>query len=70
MIMAQTSLPFQYKVEKKTTHLTGFSGLPLYIELAVKSGLTHSIQKYLNTKTRGWCDTEILLSLILLNLAG
>ena len=56
MIMTQDSLAFQYKVEKKTRGLTEFAGLPLYIELAVKSGFIQSITDTLKSRTRGWSD--------------
>lgn len=68
--MAQKNLPFQYSSEKKATKITGFAGLPLYLELAIKSGLTKNIENSLHIKQRGWTDVEMLLSLIMLNLAG
>lgn len=69
-IMTKTQLPFQYQAEKNSSGLTGFAGLPLYIELANKSGLTKHIAETMKTKVRGWTDTELILSLILLNIAG
>ena len=68
--MTQPALPFQYQSEKKDSGLTGFAGLPLYVELAKQSGLFESINQALKTKIRGWTDAEMILSLILLNLAG
>ena len=68
--MTQPALPFQYQAEKKDSGLTGFAGLPLYVELAKQSGLFESINQALKTKIRGWTDAEMILSLILLNLAG
>ena len=68
--MPQTTLPFQYQAEKNNSGLTGFAGLPLYVELAKQSGLAQYISQTLKTKMRGWTDTEMILSLILLNLAG
>jgi hypothetical protein len=68
--MPQRTLPFQYQAEKNDSGLTGFAGLPLYIELAVQSGLVQHINQTLKTKARGWTDAEMILSLILLNLAG
>jgi hypothetical protein len=70
MIMTQRALPFQYQSEKNNSGLTGFAGLPLYVELAVQSGLVKYINQTMNTKTRGWTDAEMILSLLLLNLAG
>lgn len=68
--MTQSKPSFQYQTENSPSGLTGFAGLPLYAELAVKSGFVRSIQEKLQTKTQGWTDVEMVLSLILLNLAG
>ena len=68
--MTQGALPFQYQSEKNDSGLTGFAGLPLYIELASQSGLIEHINQTIKTKMRGWTDAEMILSLILLNLAG
>lgn len=68
--MTQKSLPFQYEIEKTQSGLTGLAGLPLYLELASRCGLVQAIETTLNTRTQGWSDTEMILSLILLNLAG
>jgi len=68
--MPHNALPFQYQAEKNDSGLTGFAGLPLYLELAVNSGLIEYINQTIKTKIRGWTDAEMILSLILLNLAG
>jgi len=68
--MPQSTLPFQYQGEKNESGLTGFAGLPLYVELAKQSGLVQYINQTMNTKMRGWTDAEMILSLVLLNLAG
>ena len=68
--MTQKALPFQYSSAKKTAKITGLAGLPLYLELAIKSGLTKNIEKSLQIKQRGWTDVEMILSLIMLNFAG
>lgn len=70
MIMTQGGLPFQYQSEKNDSGLTGFAGLPLYVELAIQSGLVQHINQTIKTKMRGWTDAEMILSLVLLNLAG
>jgi hypothetical protein len=70
MIMTQGALPFQYQSEKNDSGLTGFAGLPLYVVLAKQSGLVQYISQTIKTKTQGWTDAEMILSLILLNLAG
>lgn len=69
-MMTQNLLPFQYAADKNEKGLTSFSGLPLYLELAHVSGLSSVIKKTLQTKVQGWNDLQIILSLILLNLAG
>jgi hypothetical protein len=65
-----STLPFQYLSGENSCDLTSFAGLPLYMELASKSGLWSRISKHLQSKTQGWSDLHILMSLILLNLAG
>ena len=68
--MPHNALPFQYQAEKNDSGLTGFAGIPFYLELAVRSGLIDYINQTIKTKMRGWTDAELILSLILLNLAG
>ena len=68
--MPQSALPFQYQAEKIDSGLTGFAGLPLYVELATQSGLIGYINQTMKTKMRGWTDAEMILALVLLNLAG
>jgi hypothetical protein len=46
-IMAQGILPFKYEEEKKITGMTALAGLPLYLELAQKAGLSKSIQQHI-----------------------
>jgi hypothetical protein len=67
--MSQGGLPFQYQSEKNDSGLTGFAGLPLYMELCIQSGFVQYINQMMQTKTRGWTDAEMILSLILLNLS-
>ena len=68
--MTQNFLPFQYEINRIENNLTSFAGLPLYIDLANAIGLTQSIEQSLQTKTQGWNDSQSILSLIMLNLAG
>ena len=70
--MAQGVLPFKYEAEKKTTGMTALAGLPAYLDLARVIGLSRSIQKHLKIRagSQGWTDSQMVLSLILLNLAG
>ena len=48
------------------------AGLPLYLDLAQVVGLNKSIQKHLKVRKggQGWTDSQIVLPLLLLNLAG
>ena len=71
--MAQGILPFQYEIEKTPSGMTALAGLPAYLDLSAVSGLTASIQKHMMVcaeKTQGWTDAQIVMPLILLNLAG
>lgn len=70
--MAQGLLPFKYEEEKKATGMTALAGLPLYLELGQKMGLTKSIERHIAARAngQGWTDSQIVLALILLNLAG
>ena len=68
--MAQGFLPFKYEEEKKESGMTALAGLPVYLDLATVMGLGESIERHLHIKQQGWTDKQILLSLIMLNLAG
>ena len=70
--MTQTSLPFQYEVSEKETGQTSLSGLPLYLDLMNRMGLERIISENIKAreKSQGWTDSEMIKSLILLNLAG
>jgi len=71
-IMPQGVLSFQYEKEESERGMTALAGLPPYLDLAHVSGLISSIREHLQIKKgdQGWTDQEIVLSLILLNLAG
>jgi hypothetical protein len=71
--MAQGVLAFQYEPETATKQkLTALGGLPLYLDLVVSSGLLTSLRAHMQFKSagQGWRDEQIILALILLNLAG
>jgi len=70
--MAQGILPFRYEIEKNTTGMTALAGLPVYLDLAQVMGLNKSIEKHLKVRKggQGWTDSQIVISLVLLNLAG
>ena len=50
--------------------MTGLAGLPVYLDLASAMGLHASIEKPLHIKHQGWTDSQLLMSLILMNLSG
>ena len=70
--MSQGILPFKYEKEKTNTGMTALAGLPVYLDLARVMGLGKSIEKHLKIRKggQGWTDSQIVLSLVLLNLAG
>ena len=70
--MAQGILPFKYEAEKQTTGMTALGGLPAYLDLAKVIGLSKSISKHLKVREngQGWTDSQMVLSVVLLNLAG
>jgi len=70
--MTQGVLPFKYENEKQKSDMTAFGGLPLYLDLAHVMGLRRLVEKNLGVRTnsQGWSDSEIIMSLILLNLSG
>jgi hypothetical protein len=71
-IMAQGVLPFKYEEESTNSGMTAFGGLPLYLDLASVAGLSKAIDEHLGVRVegQGWTDSEVVLSLVLLNLAG
>ncbi len=70
--MTQGVLPFKYEEEKTQSGMTALAGLPVYLDLAKVIGLSKSIQKHLKVRenSQGWTDSQMVLSLVLLNLAG
>ena len=52
--------------------MTALAGLPLYLELAEVAGLPEAIQRHLGLRERGqgWTDAQIVMALVLLNVAG
>jgi hypothetical protein len=70
--MTQGILPFKYEKDEQNNKLTGFGGLPAYLDLAQASGLPQSIRENLNvsSESQGWTDSQVVMSLILLNLVG
>lgn len=71
--MAQGVLPFQYQDQQRVSGLTALAGLPAYLDLAQAAGLRDSLCRHLNIRAeseQGWSDHQIVMALILLNLAG
>jgi hypothetical protein len=71
-IMTQGVLPYQYEPEKNDTGMTSLAGLPAYLDLSHAIGLWKSIDKNLRGRknSQGWTDSQMVMSLVLLNLAG
>ena len=72
LIMKQGLLGFQYEQEKGSTGMTGLSGLMTYVELMDAVGLRSSVERHVRLREcgQGWTDSQMIISLILLNLAG
>ena len=70
--MKQGLLAFQYEQEKGSTGMTGLSGLMTYMELMQAAGLRSSVERHVRLRERGqgWTDSQMITSLMLLNLAG
>jgi len=69
--MAQGILPFKYEISESNAGMTALAGLPTFFELAFVLGMAASIAKHVKVRgTQGWTDVEMVMSLILLNLAG
>ena len=70
--MKQGLLAFQYEQEKGTTGMTGLSGLMTYVELMQAAGLRSSVERHVRLRERGqgWTDSQMIIWLMLLNLAG
>jgi hypothetical protein len=64
-------LGFQYEAESSSAGLTSLAGLPLYLELIEASGLGAAISQHVRVAgTQGWLDLQMVVAVILLNLAG
>jgi hypothetical protein len=70
--MSQENLPFKFEMEKKEKDLTGLTGLLLHLAFFKNLNLNSIIRKHLRIRDgiRGYRDDQIILALILLNLAG
>ena len=70
--MKQGLLAFQYEQEKGSMGMTGLSGLMTYVELMQAAGLRSSVERHVRLRERGQgrTDSQMIISLMLLNLAG
>jgi len=70
--MAQKRLPYEYEIEEGKVGLTSYGGLPTYLDLIAATGFQESIEEHLKIRTgdQGWTDRQMILSMILLNIAG
>jgi hypothetical protein len=70
-MLAPGVLGFQYEEEGSSAGLTSLAGLPLYLELIEASGLAATICQHVHAAgTQGWLDLQMVVALVLLNLAG
>jgi hypothetical protein len=71
-MMSQGELGFKYEMERQGAGMTGMGGIGPYLDLACRSGLMRSIERHIKARKggQGWTDTEHVLSLVMLNLAG
>ena len=69
--MAQGVLAYKYEEEKNDSNMTALAGLPVYLDLASVLGLGDHIRAHMHVReSQGWTDEQMILSLVLLNLAG
>lgn len=71
-MVAQGVLPFKYQADSHKSGATALAGLPVYLDLARVLGLADSIRRHMSVRqgTQGWSDEQIVMALVLLNLAG
>ena len=71
-MMTQGELAFKYEVDPQGAGMTGLGGIGTYLDLACRSGLIRSIERYVKAREggQGWTDVEHVLSLVMLNLVG
>lgn len=71
-MVSQGALPFKFMAESRRSGMTALAGLPLYLDLARVAELSKSIDRHISirSESQGWTDSQMVLSLILLNLAG
>lgn len=70
--MTQGILPFQYEVEKRDGGMTALGGLPVYLDFCHLMGLRCLIAEQVRARQgdQGWTDDQMIMAMVLLNLAG
>ena len=70
--MTQGVLPYQYQGQMRESGMTALGRLPVYLDLAQVAGLSQSVARYVSARSgsQGWTDAQMVMSLILLQLAG
>lgn len=70
-MLSQGVLGFQYEAEASAGGLTSLAGLPLYLDLIHRTGLTAAIRQHVRLAgAQGWLDVQMVLAVVFLNLAG
>jgi len=71
-MMTQGELGFKYEVDHQGAGMTGIGGIGTYLDLACRSGMVSSIERYVKARKggQGFTDAEHVLSLVMLNLVG
>ena len=70
--MPQRPLPFQYEIDPTNSRLTALGGLPLFLDLMSCLGVIANLRQCLAQPgdMQGWSVADVVLALILVNLAG
>jgi hypothetical protein len=70
-MVTQRALPFKYEGEEPVGGMTGFGGLPVYMEAIHQIGMKDWLEKHLHVRgNQGWKDWQIVTAVMLLNIAG
>jgi hypothetical protein len=71
-MMPQGVTSFHYEEDNSNSKSTGLAGLPVYMDLLAKIGLSEIIGRHLHlrTKKNSWSDSDEITALLLLNIAG
>lgn len=70
-MLAQIRLPLKFEAEDNSTGLTGWAGLPVFLELMATLGLSEELMDKVGLRCdQGWSDIQQVAALVLLKLAG